>query len=285
MAAKSSIPCGRLGSANEEEHLPDIILKRSEWSGVNPFIVFIGISISYCLAPSIASRVSILRVWDIVNTHYESLLATAQRSDTKEKAEINIRSQVKELRELMETCSRRLKTIEVYISELQEQETIGGLTSSLSQHTPSSELAGEWHFLYMEDNSVFGYMKLVPETVSVTSENCHSDSTSVKSAEFTIPPGVLREANETGDYTQLADQCQDYTLCPCCERSVKASEFWKHALFEIAERGNRVPAWQSLDRSETPRWIVRESSGWCKPIYRPRCLERTCEIGHRVSQS
>lgn len=186
----------------------------------------------------------------------------------------------------MGACSRRLKTIEAYTSELQKQET-GALNNNCpSRQTPYSELAGEWHFLYMEDNSVFGYMKLVPETVSVTSENSHGKgSTSVKRAKFTIPSGVLREANEAldDDSTQL-DRCDDYALCPCCQLSFKTSMFWKHALLEIAERGNRVPAWQSLDRSETPRWIVEESAGWRNPIYRPRGLESTCEIGQSIAE-
>ena len=97
----------------------------------------------------------------------------------------------------MGTCSRRLKTIESYISELQKQDTGAQNNCQLRQRT-SSDLTGEWHFLYMEDNSVFGYMQLVPETVSVTSEPGHGKvSTFVKRAEFTIPAAVMREANET----------------------------------------------------------------------------------------
>lgn len=242
-------------------------------------------TVSYPGALSAASRASILRVWDIVNKHFESLLASSDRSATKTSAEINILSQVKELRDLMGSCSTRLKIIEAYISELHKQDT-GDLTLNCpSRDTQSSELTGEWHFLYKEENSVFGYMKLVPGTVLITSVNGNGkESISVKRAEFTIPLGVLREANDVQeeDYTQL-DRCCEYVLCPCCQISFKASGFWKHALFEIAERGNRVPAWQSLDRSETPRWIVDESSGWSEPIYRPRGLESTCEMGQSLA--
>ncbi|KAJ7983398.1 hypothetical protein DPEC_G00379060, partial [Dallia pectoralis] len=38
-------------------------------------------------------------------------------------------------------------------------------------------------------------------------------------------------------YTQLDGWC-DRSLCPCCQVSFKASEFWKHALFEISDRIN-----------------------------------------------
>ncbi|KAE8277464.1 hypothetical protein D5F01_LYC24591 [Larimichthys crocea] len=127
-------------------------------------------------------------------------------------------------------------------------------------------------------------MRLVPETVSITGER-RGGSPSVKRAEFTVPSTLLREAEEALDDADDAHRCDSarlnrhsrvqYVPCPCCERSFKASEFWKHALLEIAEKGNRVPAWQSLDRSETPRWIVEESSGWSTPIYRPRGLEIT----------
>lgn len=238
------------------------------------------------VAPPVTSRASILRVWDIVNTHFGSLLTTAERLATKSRAEINIQSQVKELRDLMCACNRRLKTVQAYISELQKEEETGALNNCQSQLTPYSDLAGEWHFLYLVDNRVFGYMQLVPESVSVVRESGHEEgSTAVKRAEFAIPVGVLREANETLDHDESRpDSRCDRLLCPCCQMSFTNSVFWKHALFEIAERGNRVPALQSLDRTETPRWIVEESAGWRNPIYRPRGLESTCEIGQALAE-
>ena len=253
------------------------------------------------VAPSAACKASILRVWDIVNRHFESLLATAERSATKSRAEVNIMSQVKELQDLMGMCTRRLKTVEAYISELQKQE-MGALTNNnnnnlISREPPCSELAGEWHFLYMENNRVFAYMKLVPETVSIGNIDHHGGTgraAAVRRGEFTIPSGVLTEANDTSedhgddddddDDSTERGHCCNYVLCPCCEISFKASVFWKHALFEIAGRGNRVPAWQTLDRSAMPRWIVDKSAGWSDPIYRPRRLERTCEIGQSLAE-
>lgn len=240
------------------------------------------------------SAARVLRVWGIVNRHFESLLAKAERSATMNRAEINIQSQVKELRDLTRACSRRLKGIEAYISELQKQEAAAVNSNCPLQRTllRSSQLVGEWHFLYKEDNSIFGYMKLVPETVSITGER-QGGSPSVKRAEFTVPSAVLREADESFDDADDAHRDSarlnrrtrtEYVPCPCCEMSFKVSEFWKHALLEIAERGNRVPAWQSLDRSETPRWIVEESSGWSTPIYRPRGLEITGEIGQCLAE-
>ena len=233
-------------------------------------------------APSAASPVSILRVWDIVNSHFEALLATAERSATKSRAETNIQSQVRELRNLRDTCGTRLQSIEAYIMDLYKQDdsALHKTQNRTSHRSPCSDLVGDWHFLHMEDNRVFGYMKLVPETVTVSGENGNGQG-SVKRAEFTVPLGVLREATETscGECTQTGD----YALCPCCQISFKVSEFWKHALFEIAERGNRVPAWQSLDSAAAPRWTVDRSAGWNNPIYRPRGLENACEIGQSLA--
>lgn len=54
--------------------------------------------------------------------------------------------------------------------------------------TQYSELFREWHFLYMRDNTVVGYMTLVPEMVSFNvNDSENKGSTSVKRAEFTIP--------------------------------------------------------------------------------------------------
>lgn len=238
-----------------------------------------------------SSEARVLRVWDIVNRHFESLLAKAERSATKNRAEINIRSQVEELRDLTRACSTRLKTLEAYVLELQKQQETGAVNDTRTR-IESSQLAGDWHFLYKEDNNVFGYMKLLPETVSITTE-MGEGSPLVKRAQFTVPSVVLREANKALDEDDQAycysahPKCRaliKYVSCPCCKMSFKASEFWKHALLEIAERGNRVPARQSLDRSETPRWTVEESSGWSVPIYRPRGLEITGEIGQCLTE-
>ena len=228
-----------------------------------------------------APSASILRVWDIVNRHFDLLLSTAEGSSaSKTRAEINIRSQAKELRDLMGACSKRLKTIEAFVSELQERETGDLRDDRPSRQTRSSELLGEWHFLYMEDNRVFGYMKMVPETVSVVPGEHGAGS--FKRAEFTIPSGSLDAPD--GDSAPDHGNDSDYAPCPCCQLSVKVPAFWKHALFEIADRGNRVPARRTLDRSETPVWIVEDGSGWSTPIYRPRGLDSTCEIGQSLAE-
>ncbi|KAE8287292.1 hypothetical protein D5F01_LYC13330 [Larimichthys crocea] len=229
------------------------------------------------------SEARVLRMWGIVNRHFESLLAKAERSATVNRAEINIQAQVKELRDLTRACSRRLKGIEAYISELQKQEAAAVNNNNNNncslQRTllRSSQLAGEWHFLYKEDNSVFDYMRLVPETVSITGER-RGGSPSVKRAYFTVPSTVLREAEEALDdahhnSARLNRHSRvEYVPCPCCERSFKASEFWKHALLEIAERGNRVPAWQSLDQLRLEHAYLQTQKSGNHGITGPRVL-------------
>lgn len=227
------------------------------------------------------SSAAVLKVWGIASRHFESLLASAERSDTKTRAEINIKSQVKELRDLIAKCSRRLCNIEECIRKLENQETnYLNTTSGSYSELLSTELTGEWHFLYLPCGNVFGYMKLVPQTVSVTSAE---GSAPVKKAEFTIPIGVLQETEGIfGDCdNRLGQEC---VSCPCCQMSVRRLEFWKHALFEIASRGNRVPAWQLLDRSERPKWVVDVRAGWSDPIYRPRDLSGISEIGQSLEE-
>lgn len=68
-------------------------------------------------------------------------------------------------------------------------------------------------------------------------------------------------------------------LCPCCQVSFDITVFWKHALFEIASRGNSVTPWQVVDRDNKPSWVVYHASGWRDPIYRPRDARGMCEIG------
>ena len=60
-------------------------------------------SVIHGVASSATCSTPILRVWDIVNTHFESLIATADRFNSKSRAEINIQSQVKEMQDLMGT--------------------------------------------------------------------------------------------------------------------------------------------------------------------------------------
>lgn len=229
------------------------------------------------VAPVSSSMV--LKVWDIVNRHFESLLATSNRTVTKNRAEINIQSQVKELHDLMAACCKRLESVEAYVSDLQKKNM--GTVNEVPGAQKYSELEGEWHFLYMGNDNIFGYMKIIPDTVCITREG----SVPVKRAEFTLPFGVLGESNQVSVVAEEhTKHTNSHVSCPFCRRSFADSEFWKHALFEIADRGKRVPAWQSLDRTERPRWIVEESAGWTSPIYRPCFLRGTCDIGQSLAE-
>lgn len=127
-------------------------------------------------------------------------MLTAGPLAIRTRVEVNLQSQVKELRDLIGACSKLLRMIEAYVSELHKQEMKGSSDNSLtsSQDLQPLEITGECHFLYTGDSRVFGYMKLVPETLSVSNRNgCEKEgSPSVKTAEFTILSGVLRKAEE-----------------------------------------------------------------------------------------
>lgn len=210
---------------------------------------------------------AVAKVWGVVNRHFESLLTATDRIDTKHKAETNISYHVKELRELIAKCTSRLHAIEDYIGELEHQNKTSAPSGRDSCLNVSTDLTGDWYFLYLASGAVFGYMKIIPETISVTNTDPTRGSIPAKRAEFTIPMSVL---NEIEDVDNVVRPDQDHLSCPCCRLSFCAAEFWKHALFEIASRGNKVPAWQVLDRTERPVWIVDEKAGWSNPIYRPR---------------
>ena len=236
-----------------------------------------------CAALTISNE-HIVKAMEIINKNYDMLLKGAERSVNKSTSMGKIQCQVKELQDLVEACEKRLTRVQVCISDLQKQDTHAH-HSPASQNVSCPDLVGEWHFLYREDNSIFGYMKLVPDTVSETTENDSAGGvTSIRRAEFTIPLCVLREAREASDDNRAHKaQAGMYVLCPCCKMSFEAPQFWKHALIEIAENGNRVRAAQYLDPSQSPRWIVEQGWGWSNPIYRPRWLDNTCDIGQSLA--
>ncbi|KAK2821893.1 hypothetical protein Q5P01_021958 [Channa striata] len=226
---------------------------------------------------------SILRIWDITNGHYETTLRLAGREDTRSRAESLVRSHVRGLQELRESCVARLKKVEAYVEELRVRELGTGGAGGREGARSCEALAGEWHFLHMPRGDVFGYMKLVPETLSVVEE---SDGLCCRRAEFTLPPEVMIEARRTLFGEDRSDGIKETASYPCCGEWFGVAEFWRHALFEIAERGNRVPARRPAARpgepspsSPSPVWTVEERAGWPAPIYRPRRLRRTCEIG------
>lgn len=210
----------------------------------------------------------ISRVWGIINRHFESTLVSAGKSEVVTKAKSDIKSQVSDLREVVDNCAKRLASIEDYIRELQNQggrETASGGSSS-SSSVRVEVLSGDWQFLYLSTGEVFGYMKAIPETVTAI-EAPDPGTGSHKSAEFTIPAEVLPEIKAVEEDPSLGGES---LLCPCCQLHFDSAVYWKHAVLEIADKGNRVKAWQVVDHNNRPRWIVDRSSGWRNPIYRPR---------------
>lgn len=227
---------------------------------------------------------TMLKVWGIINRHFESSLVSVGRSDVAVKAKSEIKSQVADLRDVVESCAKRLASIEDYIHELQNQGAQDS-TDVPSRRTTSrvEALMGDWYFLHLTTGQVFGYLKMIPETVAAT-EAPDPVTSSRKSAEFTIPAEVLAET-EAVELEPHADTAGERALlCPCCQVSFDITEFWKHAVWEIACKGNRIKAWQVIDRENKNRWIVDRSSGWRNPIYRPRDVRGMCEIGQSLGE-
>lgn len=71
--------------------------------------------------PSVASD-DVLKVWGMINRHFESALVSAGRSDAVTRAKTEIKLQVADLRDVVENCVKRLNAIEDYIHELQRLE-------------------------------------------------------------------------------------------------------------------------------------------------------------------
>lgn len=226
----------------------------------------------------------VLKVWGVINGHFESALASAGRSDVVTRAKTEIKSQVAELRDVVNNCVKRLSAIEDYIRELQSGEGVGLEKVPPSPISTCTDLTGDWHYLYLSTGCVFGYMKLIPETVTVT-DSPDPITGARKRAEFTLPIGILREAEALIGGVRAGSYGTGHALlCPCCQVSFGVTEFWKHAVFEIASRGNVVPAWQVLDRYNRPKWVVDHASGWRDPIYRPRDSRGMREIGQSLSR-
>ncbi|KAK7878285.1 hypothetical protein WMY93_031104 [Mugilogobius chulae] len=233
-----------------------------------------------CRIPLVDAE-SVLKVWDVVNRDFERILDSAGLSDAKRAARVNVESHVAELRELMNSCSARLSGIEACISELQ------GFLGAPSQGERGRRdncaitalLQGEWHFLFTEDSRVFGYMMLIPGSETTVSEFAQNGP--VKTAKFTLPSGLFATARDVRAARAVHGET---TRCPCCKNFIEASVYWKHALFEIINRGNSVPARQSLDRSVSCRWVVDSQAGWTYPIYKPRDLENAHGIGESLAE-
>lgn len=223
---------------------------------------------------------AVLRVWGIINQHFEKTLVSVGRSDVASKARVEITAQVAELKDVVDKCARRLAYIEDYIRELESQGDGGATDSTCTLSAPRVEaLAGDWHFLYLCTGQVFGYLKAIPETATAT-ETPDPQTGSHRSSEFTIPAEVLAEVEAVGRESGVPGE--DAAICPCCKVSFNGTEFWKHALWEIAAKGNRVKAWQVVHPENGTRWIVDTALGWRNPIYRPRDVRGMCEIGQSL---
>lgn len=229
-------------------------------------------------SPQCVASDAVLKVWGMINRHFEAALVSAGRSDAVTRAKTEIKSQVAELRDVVENCVKRLTAIEDYIHELQRQEGRDA-QDQLGSASRCDALTGDWHFLYLSTGNVFGYLKMIPESVTAH-EAPDPDTGSRRAAAFTIPLDVLDEAGAVDEEPHAG--CA--LLCPCCQVSFDITVFWKHALFEIASRGNSVTAWQVVDRDNKPRWVVDHASGWRDPIYRPRDARGMCEIGQSLGE-
>ena len=203
------------------------------------------------------SQDTVLAVWDMTNAHFESLLKSAGKKDVKDRAEANVAAQVKQITDLVEMCKLKLRDVSSYLTELQEEESHSPQTQ---QRDTVSPIAGSWSFLHTADSKLFGFMKMMQETVRVGSR----EGTSVTNAEFTLPRELLKEIEAV--HSPVSGISRSYISCHLCQLNVRADEYWKHALMEIIEKGHTVPAWKPLESHA--RWTVVENSGWCDPIYR-----------------
>lgn len=179
---------------------------------------------------------TVLAVWDLTNVHFENLLKLSGKKDVKDRAEETVATQITQLADLVEMCKCKLADVSSYLTELYEEES----HSPQMQHKDTiSPIAGSWSFLYTVDSKLFGFMKLMQETVKVASR----DGMSVMYAEFTLPRELLREI-ETVHASDAAKSMssRSYVSCHLCQLNFRIDEYWKHALMEIIERGNTVSA-------------------------------------------
>lgn len=203
------------------------------------------------------SQDTVLAVWDVTNAHFESLLKSAGKKDVKDRAEETVATQIEQITDLVEMCKLKLTDVSSYLTELYEEESHSPQTQ---QRDTVSPIAGSWSFLYTTDSKLFGFMKMMQETVRVGSR----DGMSVMHADFTLPRELLKEIETV--HSAGSGSSRSYVSCHLCQLNVRTDEYWKHALMEIIEKGNTVPAWQPLEGHA--RWTVVENSGWCDPIYR-----------------
>ncbi|KAL3977621.1 chromosome alignment-maintaining phosphoprotein 1 [Sarotherodon galilaeus] len=143
-------------------------------------------------SPQCVASDAVLKVWGMINRHFEAALVSAGRSDAVTRAKTEIKSQVAELRDVVDNCVKRLTAIEDYIHELQRHEGRDA-QDPLAFASRCDALTGDWHFLYLSTGNVFGYMKMIPETVT-SHEDPDPETGSRRAAAFTVPLDVLDEA-------------------------------------------------------------------------------------------
>lgn len=79
--------------------------------------------------------------------HFESALVSAGRLDAVTRAKTEIKSQVAEMRNVVDNCVKCLTVIEDYIHKLQRHEGHDA-QDPLASASQCDALTGDWHFLY-----------------------------------------------------------------------------------------------------------------------------------------
>lgn len=203
-----------------------------------------------------------------MNRHYENLLAEAGLSSTRVRAETTRRARRKELMDLVANKEKMLREVEDCVEVLESMNLARGSRSAKESST--SELDGEWRFLYLETGRIFGLMRL---------EATEHDGTM---GSFSLPKIVLAEASSSlyeGDLDRRPTTgLHNEVKCPACGAICQLHEFWFHALNEICCRNVSIPAHRVDEPDRSHRWVVPGSSGWTVPIYKVQCLDRTQEL-------
>lgn len=223
------------------------------------------------------AREDVLRVWSVVNDHYSRMLSESGRVAALQNASARIQSEIKHKRAVVAELTTKMREIRDYVRELENDTTkVASVAQTDSFAALRSDLlTGEWHFLYLEAGSLFGFMKLVPESSRVRESG---NGVCVHEAEFTLPSAVLDEAFAVGDNASSSDRP---VTCPRCDSEYSSREYWKHGLQEIIVNGNTVPGYRivSSDNAVGDVWYVDPASGLREPIYRPRDCYQLCDIG------
>lgn len=223
-----------------------------------------------------------MRVWAAVNAHYANALSESGRGETLVTAEGTIESELKHKRAVVAELTTKTHEIREYIRELEaetEKTTAVANPRLDSTNAPRSDLLGEWHFLYLPDGAVFGYMMIVPGSVRVSEQPA---GRCVREAEFTLPSAVLDEMLCVGSDEEKCGRADRRVTCPCCKLDHDRRDFWRHGLHEIITNGNTVAGYCVLSDARDV-WRIAPHAGWSEPIYRPRDRCRVNALGRGLS--